>query len=92
MQPHTSHTLLTPSQSAQIARKTARPERLRRHGDELVDIEEYKMYDQGLEQFFEGPLQPETLKIIEENDEAYKCFVHNQNQQMFLRETIGRFC
>ena len=42
-----------------------------------VDIEEYQMYDQGLEQFFEGPLQPETIQIIEENDEAYKCFVQN---------------
>ena len=33
------------------------------------------MYDSGLEQFFEGPLQPETLRIIEENEEAYKYMI-----------------
>ena len=51
-----------------------------------VDIDEYKMYDEGLQQFFEGPMQPETLRIIEQNDEAYKCFVQNQNQQMFNQQ------
>ena len=44
-----------------------------------VDFEEYETYESGLQQFFEAPLQPETIRIIEENDEAYNNLIQNQN-------------
>ena len=40
-------------------------------------MDEYEMYEHGLNEFFNGPLKPETIKIIEENDEAYRTFVYN---------------
>lgn len=42
-----------------------------------VDFEEYETYDSGLQQFFEAPLQPETIRIIDENHEAYSNLIQN---------------
>lgn len=40
-----------------------------------VDQEEYDLYLRGLDQFFKEPLESDTQKIIDQNDEAYAMII-----------------